>query len=204
MFFSKKRKKAKTTPSARAVSFAKAFEDRLGQDPTTYVLNKMAGGSDIGAIRNLFDIMAAEIELRNRCKSPGFDYYYEKALSKQMLNPSEPPKAQQRITKSFVISQLIGKERFLNQYDSLLRALASNEDFIEFIAALRQDIKGTGTGDTKTTNRRIADYFYINKANERFLEVKAIVEAVLSYGKQASAHISIYYAMYLYENRNDN
>lgn len=204
MFFSKKRKKAKTTPSARAVSFAKAFEDRLGQDPTTYVLTKMAGGSDIGAIRNLFDIMAAEIELRNRCKSPGFDYYYEKALSKQMLNPSEPPKAQQRITKSFVISQLIGKERFLNQYDSLLRALASNEDFIEFITALRQDIEGTGTGNTKTINRRVADYFYINKANERFLEVKAIVEAVLSYGKQASAHISIYYAMYLYENRNDN
>lgn len=204
MFFSKKRKKAKTTPSARAVSFAKAFEDRLGQDPTTYVLTKMAGGSDIGAIRNLFDIMAAEIELRNRCKSPGFDYYYEKALSKQMLNPSELPKAQQRITKSFVISQLIGKERFLNQYDSLLRALASNEDFIEFITALRQDIEGTGTGNTKTINRRVADYFYINKANERFLEVKAIVEAVLSYGKQASAHISIYYAMYLYENRNDN
>lgn len=204
MFFSKKRKKAKTTPSARAVSFAKAFEDRLGQDPTTYVLTKMAGGSDIGAIRNLFDIMAAEIELRNRCKSPGFDYYYEKALSKQMLNPSEPPKAQQRITKSFVISQLIGKERFLNQYDSLLRALASNEDFIEFITALRQDIEGTGTGNTKTINRRVADYFYINKANEKFPEVKAIVEAVLSYGKQASAHISIYYAMYLYENRNDN
>ena len=167
MFFSKKRKKAKTTPSARAVSFAKAFEDRLGQDPTTYVLTKMAGGSDIGAIRNLFDIMAAEIELRNRCKSPGFDYYYEKALSKQMLNPSEPPKAQQRITKSFVISQLIGKERFLNQYDSLLRALASNEDFIEFITALRQDIEGTGTGNTKTINRRVADYFYINKANEQ-------------------------------------
>lgn len=166
MFFSKKKKKAKTTPSARAVSFAKAFEDRLGQDPTTYVLTKMAGGSDIGAIRNLFDIMAAEIELRNRCKSPGFDYYYEKALSKKMLNPSEPPEVQRRITKSFVVSQLIGKERFLNQYDSLLRALANNEDFIKFIAALRHDLEGTGIGDIKNTNRRVADYFYTNKANE--------------------------------------
>ena len=204
MFFSKKKKKAKTTPSAGSVSFAKAFEDRLGQDPTTYVLTKMAGGSDIGAIRNLFDIMAAEIELRNRCKSPGFDYYYEKALSKQMLNPSEPPKAQQRITKSFVISQLIGKERFLNQYDSLLKALASNREFISFIKPLRQDLDSTGAEDTKTANRRVADYFYINKANERFPEVKAIVEAVLSYGKQASAHISIYHAMHLYENKNDN
>lgn len=204
MFFSRKKKKAKTTPSAKAVSFAKAFEDRLGQDPTTYVLNKMASGSDLGAIRNLFDIMSAEIELRNRCKSPGFDYYYEKALSKQMLSPSETPKAQQRITKSFVISQLIGKERFLNQYDSLLKALASNKEFINFIKSLRQDLDSTGAGDTKIANRRIADYFYINKANERFPEIKAIVEAVLSYGKQASAHISIYYAMYLYENRNNN
>ena len=79
MFFSKKKKITKATPSVKAIPFAKAFEERLGQDPTTYVLNKMAGGSDIGAIRNLFDIMAAEIELRNRCKSPGFDYYYEKA-----------------------------------------------------------------------------------------------------------------------------
>lgn len=204
MFFSKKKKKAKTTPSARSTSFAKAFEDRLGQDPTTYILTKMAGGSDIGAIRNLFDIMSAEIELRDRCKSPGFDYYYEKALSKQLLNPSEPPKVQRRITKSFVVSQLIGKDRFLNQYESLLKALASNKEFINFIKPLRQELDSTGAGDTKIANKRVADYFFINKANERFPEVKAIVEAVLSYGKQASAHISIYYAMYLYENRNNN
>ena len=30
------------------------------------------------------------------------------------------------------------------------------------------------------------------------LWVKAIVEKVLAYGKQASAHISIYYAMFLF------
>jgi hypothetical protein len=48
-------------------------------------------------------------------------------------------------------------------------------------------------------NRQIADYFFKNQANERFSMVKVIVEAVLKYGKQASAHISIYYAMYLYE-----
>ena len=31
------------------------------------------------------------------------------------------------------------------------------------------------------------------------LEVQEIVKEVVAYGKQASAHISIYYAMYLYE-----
>lgn len=198
MFFSKK-KKAKATPNVKAVSFSNAFEDRLGQDPTTYVLNKMAGGSDINAIRNLFDIMAAEIELRNRCKSPGFDYYYEKALSKQLLKTDGVPKVQPRITKSFAVSQLIGKERFLNQHDALLKALAKNKEFMAFIAALRKNLAGAESSNTKSANMQVADYFYKNKANERFPEVKAIVDAVLSYGKQASAHISIYYAMYLYE-----
>ena len=37
MFFSKKKKITKATPSVKAVSFAKAFEVRLGQDPTTYI-----------------------------------------------------------------------------------------------------------------------------------------------------------------------
>ena len=199
MFFSKRKKKAQPKPQIKAVSFEKAFEERLGQDPTTYVLNKMVGGSDIGAIRNLFDIMAAEIELRSRCKSPGFDYYYEKALSKQILKPVIMSDAHVQITKSFAISQLIGKERFLDQYGSQLKTLAENGDFMSFVAVLRQQLAGQETTNTREANKRIADYFYTNKANERFSEVKAIVEAVLTYGKQASAHISIYYAMFLYE-----
>jgi hypothetical protein len=199
MFFSKRKKKAQPKPQIKAVSFEKAFEERLGQDPTTYVLNKMVGGSDIGAIRNLFDIMAAEIELRSRCKSPGFDYYYEKALSQQILKPVIMSDAHVQITKSFAISQLIGKERFLDQYGSQLKTLAENGDFMSFVAVLRQQLAGQETTNTREANKRIADYFYINKANERFSEVKAIVEAVLTYGKQASAHISIYYAMFLYE-----
>ena len=199
MFFSQKKKKPQPKVQAKAESFEKAFEERLGQDPTTYVLNKMAGGSDIGAIRNLFDIMAAEIELRSRCKSPGFDYYYEKALSKQMLQPAVMPSVHARITKTFSISQLIGKERFLDQYSTQLMALAGNRDFMAFVEKLRQQLAGEETTNTREANKRIADYFYINKANERFSEVKAIVEAVLTYGKQASAHISIYYAMFLYE-----
>jgi hypothetical protein len=199
MFFSKRKKKAQPKPQIKAVSFEKAFEERLGQAPTTYVLNKMAGGSDVGAIRNLFDIMAAEIELRSRCKSPGFDYYYEKALSQQILKPVIMSDAHVQITKFFAISQLIGKERFLDQYGPQLKTLAENGDFMSFVAVLRQQLARQETTNTREANKRIADYFYINKANERFSEVKAIVEAVLAYGKQASAHISIYYAMFLFK-----
>ena len=166
MFFSKRKEKAQPKPQIKAVSFEKAFEERLGQDPTTYVLNKMVGGSDIGAIRNLFDIMAAEIELRSRCKSPGFDYYYEKALSQQILKPVIMSDAHVQITKSFAISQLIGKERFLDQYGSQLKTLAENGDFMSFVAVLRQQLAGQETANTREANKRIADYFYINKANE--------------------------------------
>lgn len=200
MFFSKKKKKDQAKPQSRAVSFEKAFEERLGQDPTTYVLNKIATGSDIGAIRNLFDIMAAEIELRSRCKSPGFDYYYEKALSKQILKPTAKPSVHTQITKAFVISQLIGKERFIDQYGPTLKILAENREFMDFVTVLRQQISGQETTNTREANKRVADYFYINQANENFPEVKTIVEAVLTYGKQSSAHISIYYAMFLYHN----
>jgi hypothetical protein len=202
MFFFKKKKESQPIVQAKAGSFEKAFEERLGQGPTTYVLNKLAGGSDIGAIRNLFDIMAAEIELRSRCKSPGFDYYYEKALSKQILKPVIMSDAHVQITKSFAISQLIGKERFLDQYGSQLKTLAENGDFMSFVAVLRQQLAGQETINTREANKKIADYFYINKANERFSEVKTIVEEVLAYGKQASAHISIYYAMFIYQKNN--
>ena len=198
MFFFKKKKESQPKVQAKAGSFEKAFEERLGQDPTTYVLNKMAGGSDVGAIRNLFDIMAAEIELRSRCKSPGFDYYYEKALSKQILTPAPKPKATIQISKAFAVSQLIGKERFLNQYSPMLKRLSENPEFMQFVRELRLQLGGRETTNTPITNRQIADYFYANKANERFPEVKAIVENVITYGKQASAHISIYYAMFLY------
>ena len=82
-------------------------------------------------------------------------------------------KPQIQVTKEFAASQLIGGDRFLKAYDDQLKSLSAN--------------------------KRIADYFYLKKANERFQEVQEIVKGVVAYGKQASAHISIYYAMYLYE-----
>ena len=39
-----------------AVSFESAFISHIGQDPTSYICSKISGGSDIGAIRYLFEI----------------------------------------------------------------------------------------------------------------------------------------------------
>ena len=70
-------------------TFDFAFQQRMGQDPTSYVACKLKSGSDLGAIRYLFDIVAAEIELKSKCKSPGFDYYYAKAMGYPPAMPVE-------------------------------------------------------------------------------------------------------------------
>lgn len=181
------------------MTFETAFKNRVGQDPTSYVASKLASGSDLGAIRYLFDVIAAEVEIKSKRKSPGFDFYYKKALSKQPIKAVETTSTQFRPTKAFVISELIGKERFLKEYDDQLKKLASNQEFVRFVMGLRKELAGREATDKKNANKRIADYFYVNKANERFSEVNSIVTRVVSYGKQASAHISIYYAMYLYK-----
>ena len=102
------------------------------------------------------------------------------------------------VTKGFAASQLIGGNRFLQCYDTQLKRLAGNQEFKRFVQVLQKELSGREVTDTKKANRRIADYFYIHKANEKFPEVQEIVAGVLAYGKQASAHISIYYAMFLY------
>lgn len=68
-----------------AVSFESAFISHIGQDPTSYICSKISGGSDIGAIRYLFEIIEAEVEKKSNCKSPGFDFYYSKAACKQEM-----------------------------------------------------------------------------------------------------------------------
>jgi hypothetical protein len=196
-FRRKKIKQPQSLPNSN--TFDKVFEKRLGQSPVEYVANKMASGSDIGAIRNVFDILSTEIELRDRCKSPGFDFYFEKALNLKVRSTPSAVHSAPRITRAFATSQLIGKERFLNQYGIQLQALSKNQEFKSFICELRRQLSGMEVSNTPMANRQIADYFFKNQANERFSMVKVIVEAVLKYGKQASAHISIYYAMYLYE-----
>lgn len=185
--------------SSNTMTFETAFKNRVGQDPTSYVAGKLASGSDLGAIHYLFDIIAAEVEVKSKCKSPGFDIYYKKAMSKQPTKTVETTSTQFRPTTAFVISELIGKERFLKEYDDQLKKLAANQEFMRFVMELRQELDGRETTDKKVANKRIADYFYEKKANERFSEVNSIVTRVVSYGKQASAHISIYYAMYLYK-----
>lgn len=214
MFFSKK-KRTKTQPiSKNPAVFEKVFTDRVGRDPVTYILDKIASGTDTNSIRYIFDIMSAEIEIRNHCKSPGFDHYYNAALAKNSPIPpihtpvSVPTRTPTRIptqtptqiSYEFVVSQLIGKSRFLAQYKAQLKSLAADQTFWKFIEILRTELDGKELTDTPAANKYIANYFHSNKASTKFPEVSTIVNGVLNYGKPSSAYISIYYAMFLSRN----
>ena len=198
MIFFRKKRKPSTSP--KSLKFEMAFEKRLGRLPVDYIAEKIANGSDESSIRYLFDILSAEIGSQNRCKSLGFDHYYKLALLIQPPSKPQPTEpAPPKVTRGFAASQLIGKDRFLMQYRLQLKVLSDNREFMQFIKDLRKQLAGLEIRNIPVANRQIADYFYKNHANDRFPEVREIVEAVLYYGKQASAHISIYYAMYLYQ-----
>ena len=212
MAFSLSKKKNPSSNSGTPYSsFEKAFKKRLGTEPTTYIIEKLRGKSDVDSIHYLFDIISAEITRQKRCKSPGFEHYYKKAIaelaSKKSATTIEIPNTspsktaahpkQSRMTKTFAASQLIGGQRFLQEYAAELNALVSNPAFASFIKTLHAQLNSKEIHDPKQANHEIADYFFANKADERFTEVQSIVKAVQQYGKQASAHISIYYSMFL-------
>ena len=100
---------------------------------------------------------------------------------------------------AFARTQLIGGLRFIESYDVELKKLHSNTAFMNEISQLRIKYYGHEIINTRYVNKDIADYFYYNKLNEKYVEVENITQKVKKYGKQASAHISIYYAMFLYD-----
>ena len=98
---------------------------------------------------------------------------------------------------TFSRTQLIGGLRFLEVYQADLNALHNNMKFMLFIKLLHKQLDGLEFKDTVTANRKIANEFYSRKMNDLYPEVFRIAQGVKQYGKQASAHISIYYAMFV-------
>jgi hypothetical protein len=66
--------------------FEFAFINHIGQDPVSYIRSKLDSGSELGAIRCLFEIIEVEVEKKSKCRSPGFNYYYAKVITKQEKN----------------------------------------------------------------------------------------------------------------------
>lgn len=78
-----KSKKEKKPPISRdPIVFETAFQKKLGQTPVDYLISKIQGGSSISSIEYLFDIVSAEIAMKNYCVCKGFAYYHSKAQEK--------------------------------------------------------------------------------------------------------------------------
>lgn len=56
--------------------FVEAFIKRLGRTPNEYINEKINSGSQIDAVKYLFNIIAAEISNQNDCKFFDFNYFY--------------------------------------------------------------------------------------------------------------------------------
>ena len=72
----KSKKTRKLAVSKNPKVFEDAFEKNLGQHPADYLIEKLQGGSSVSSIEYLFDILSADIAMKNHCTSKGFDYYY--------------------------------------------------------------------------------------------------------------------------------
>lgn len=142
--------------------FDNAFKNRMGQDPTSYVASKLATGSDLGTIRYLFDIIAAEVELKSKCKSPGFDFYYAKVLGNKPVKPAETtqpkPAVMQKTPASTVPKHRWTMEedvlccrRFFEQYV----IQQSSMDLLQFAEQLHQALPSISVGSLKMKTQNI-------------------------------------------------
>ena len=75
----KSKRVKKPAVTKNPIVFETAFEKKLGRTPADYLISKIQSGSPISSIEYLFDIVSAEIAMKNNCVCKGFAYYHEKA-----------------------------------------------------------------------------------------------------------------------------
>ena len=88
--------------------FMDAFKKRIGRTPNDYINEKIKTGSQLDAVKYLFNIVAAEISNRNNCKFFDFDYFYKSAISnnpKSKSNPSQKAKRPENAGKAWTREQ---------------------------------------------------------------------------------------------------
>lgn len=133
----KNRKKAKMPPVSKDPKvFETAFQKRLGQSPTDYLVGKIQSGSSISSIEYLFDIVSAEIAAKNHCICKGFDYYYTKA--QERINAMKKHTVHNKLVRDGIpeIIKASGKTCVVEvlPHDAYLRELDAklNEELAEY------------------------------------------------------------------------
>lgn len=133
----KNSKKAKTLPVNKDPKvFETAFQKRLGQSPTDYLVGKIQGGSSVSSIAYLFDIVSAEIAAKNHCVCKGFAYYHTKA--QERINAMKKHAVYNKLVRDRIpeIIEAFGKTCVMEvlPQDAYLRELDAklNEELAEY------------------------------------------------------------------------
>ena len=162
--------------------FDNAFKNRMGQDPASYVASKLATGSDLGAIRYLFDIITAEVELKSKCKSPGFDFYYAKVLENKPVKPAETAQPKPAVVQRTPASaapkhrwtmeeDVLCCRRFFEQYV----IQQSSMDLLQFAEQLHQALPSISVGSLKMKTQNIKQ-LCIEHGIRNSLDAKPLVQ----------------------------
>lgn len=133
----KNRKKIKIPPMARDPQiFEAAFEKNLGQSPIDYLVTKIQSGSSESAIAYLFDIISAEIAVKNHCTCRGFAYYFTKA--RERINTMKKHMVYNKLVRDRIpeiieadgrscVTEVLPQDAYLRELDAKL-----NEELAEY------------------------------------------------------------------------
>lgn len=155
--------KPSNTESPNKLSpFEITFISRIGQDPVSYIRNKLSSGSDLGDVRYLFEIVEAEVEKKSNSKSLGFDFYYTKAMRQQgnPISAAQVPQAQSAKIKSSnmtprhrwtMADDILCCRRFFEQY--VIRKSSMNAQF--FSQQLHKELPYISVGSLKMKAQNI-------------------------------------------------
>ena len=125
-----KSKKSNNPPISKDPKvFEKAFETRLGQTPVDYLIAKIQGGSSVSSISYLFDIVAAEIAMKNHCINKGFDHYY--ALAQERMEAMKKHIEHNKLVRDKIpqiieasgktcVTEVLSQENYLRELDRKL------------------------------------------------------------------------------------
>lgn len=124
----KNTKKPKTPPVRKdPEAFEIAFKKRLGQSPVDYLIGKIQSGSSISSIEYLFDIVSAEIAMKNNCICKGFAYYHAKA--QERINAMKKHTVHNKLVRDRIPEIIEGSGK------SCLTEVLSNDAYIQALDA---------------------------------------------------------------------
>ena len=106
---------------------SRAFLQRLGQTSTQFIHTKMKTGSDLQAVRYLYDILAAGIAAQNNCMSQPFDRYYRPPVMPVSTQPEKSAspirRMQHKLVRDKIPTLLKNKRNSLSVYHFIRRKL---------------------------------------------------------------------------------